>query len=74
MSNAFTYIHHINLGHVTKSNHGRALGTRMISGYFVKIRERQKRERLEAANQSRIKDMRTKSNYVSLTLRKNCPR
>ena len=34
----------------------------------------EKRESLEAAIQSRIIDMRTKSKYVSLTLRKNCPR
>ena len=74
MSNAFTYIHYINLSHVTKRNNGRALGTRTISGYVDTIMERQKRESLEAAIQSRIIDMTTKSNYVSLTLRKNCPR
>ena len=74
MSNAFTYIHYINLGQVTKRNDGRALGTRTISGYFDTIMERQKRDSLEAAIKSRIIDMRTKSNYVSLTLRKNCPR
>ena len=46
MSNAFTYIHYINLGHVTKRNDGRALGARTISGYFDTIMERQKRREL----------------------------
>ena len=35
----------------------RALGTRIISGYFDTILERQKRESLEAAIQTRIIDM-----------------
>ena len=74
MSNAFTYIHYINLGHLTKRNDGRALGTRAISVFFDAIMERQKRESLEAAIQSRIIDMRTISKYVSLALKKNCPR
>ena len=59
MSNAFTYIHYIDLSHVTKRNNGWALGTRTISGYVDTIMERQKRESLEAAIQSRIIDMRT---------------
>ena len=62
MSNAFTYIYYINLGHLTKRNDGRALGTRAISVFFDAIMERQKRESLEAAIQSRIIDMKTKSN------------
>ena len=74
MSNAFTCIHYINLGHVTKRNDGRALGARTISGYFDTIMERQKRRELGGCNSGRIIDMRTKSKYVSLTLRKNCPR
>ena len=50
MNNAFTYIHYINLGHVTKRNDCRALGARTISGYFDTIMERQKRRELGGCN------------------------